>query len=327
MLLEPITIKNTKFKNRVVLPPMCMYSVEKEDGMPTDFHLAHYLTRAIGGVGYIIIESTAINQSGRITSKDLGIWDDKMIPEYQRLVNNLHKYGAKVGIQINHAGRKSKVGPLVAPSSLAFGEYPIPKELNQIEIDQIITEYGLAARRANEAGFDCLEIHGAHGYLINEFTSNLTNQRTDQYKDKGLFLRQVIKEVRKYWPEHKVLQLRISAYEYHKDGLTPEIWSNILLEYKDVIDLINVSSGGNVAFKVAETPGFQLNYAKVIKERTGIKTIAGGHIFSIEYAAKAIFDANSDFIYLGRSLLNHPFILLNETSIEWPFQYIRAKNS
>lgn len=215
-LLEPITIKNLKLRNRVVMPPMCMYSVDKEDGIATDFHYTHYTTRAIGGVGYIVIESTAVMPNGRISMNDLGLWSDDQIDGLKRIVDGVHQYGTKIGIQINHAGRKARVNEqIVSVTDEPFLDtYQKPHILTIEEIKEIIKAFGKAAERANKAGFDALEIHAAHGYLINQFLSPLTNQRTDLYKDGSIFLKEVIDEIKKYWPSDKVLQIRISAYEY-----------------------------------------------------------------------------------------------------------------
>ncbi|VEU82519.1 NADPH dehydrogenase [Acholeplasma hippikon] len=324
-LLEQFNLKNLNLKNRVVMPPMCMYSSFDKSGHLTAFHKAHYLMRAVGGVGYIIIESTGVLPGGRITDQDLGVWSDDFIPDFKSLVTELHKYGTKVAIQINHAGRKSKILPSVAPSAIAFGNYPVPNELSIDEINDIIKAFGAAARRANEAGFDALEIHGAHGYLINQFMSPLANKRKDIYQDRTLFLKNIIKEVKKYWPKDKVLQLRITAYEYDENGLTPEVWASVLNEIKSDIDLVHVSSGGTILTKVNDYPGYQLGYAKTIKSLTGLPVIAGGLIDEIKLAENTLNQEEADLIYFGRKLLREPFFLLNETEIEWPEQYIRGK--
>lgn len=324
-LLESFKLKNLELKNRVVMPPMCMYSSFNKDGRLNEFHYAHYLTRAIGGVGYIILESTGVLPGGRITDQDLGIWSDSLIPDFKMLVDNLHKYGAKTAIQINHAGRKSKVLPTVSSSNLAFGSYPVPSVLTINEIKDIIYAFGQAARRANEAGFDALEIHAAHGYLINQFISPLVNNRTDKYKDGSLFLKEIVNEIKKYWPNEKVLQIRITAYEYDENGLTPEKWASILNEMKNDIDLVNVSSGGTIFTRVNDYPGYQLGYAKKIKELTNLPVIAGGLIDDVNLAETTLFNNESDLIYFGRKLLREPFFLLNETEIKWPDQYLRGK--
>ncbi len=326
MLLEPIKIKETTFKNRVVMPPMCMYSVFKQDGFLTDFHFAHYINRALGGVGYIIIESTAIVPEGRISLEDLGIWSDEHVNGFKRLVDDLHQYGAKVALQINHAGRKSRVMPNVSASAIPFSDqFLTPKALSVSEIKDIVKMFGEAARRANDAGFDGLEIHGAHGYLINQFMSPLVNEREDEYQDGAVFLKEIIEEVKKYWPKDKILQLRITAYEYSDEGLTPYDWAGVLNQFKDDIDLVHVSSGGTIPVQVNDYPGYQVSYSAIIKEETGLKTIAGGLIDQIDFAEETLKNGEADLIFFGRKLLRDPYFLLNETKIEWPKQYLRAK--
>lgn len=326
MLLEPIKIKNTTFKNRVVMPPMCMYSVEKHDGFLTDFHFAHYINRALGGVGYIIVESTAIVPEGRITVEDLGIWSDEHIEGFKRLVDALHQYGAKVALQINHAGRKSRITPSVSSSSIPFNkDFLPPKALSVSEIKEMVKMFGEAARRANAAGFDALEIHGAHGYLINQFMSPLVNDRNDLYEDGAVFLKEIIHEIKKYWPKEKILQIRISAFEYSDQGLTPYDWAGVLNQLKDDIDLVNVSSGGTIPVILKDYPGYQVSYSAIIKEETGLMTIAGGLFDDLKLASETLENQEADMIYFGRKLLRDPYFLLNETNTEWPKQYLRAK--
>lgn len=324
-VLESIKINDIYIKNRIVMPPMCMYASLNKDGKLTPFHFAHYLTRAMGGVGLIILESTGVSPEARITDSDLGIWHDDFIKDFKVLVDQMHQYQTTVGLQINHAGRKSRIIPTLAPSKIAFGDYKEPNELTMEEIKDIICDFGKAAKRADEAGFDYLEIHGAHGYLINQFTSPLTNKRTDIYKAGPKFLFDIVDEVKKYWPNHKILALRISAFEYSDNGLTPLMWVDYLNELTLKIDLVNVSSGGVILTKINDYPGYQLDYAKQIKENTKLKVLAGGLIDNLSDAEKTLKNNDADFIYFGRKLLREPFFLLNETNIEWPINYIRAK--
>lgn len=326
MLLTPYTIKQTTFKNRVVMPPMCMYSVFKKDGHLTDFHDTHYTARALGGVGYIIIESTGVTPEGRITDQDLGIWDDTFIPGFKKLVDRIHAFDARVGLQINHAGRKSQITPTVSASNIPFSNYDAPRALSLEEINEVIHAFGQAARRAHEAGFDALEIHAAHGYLINQFISPLSNKRDDIYQDGTKLLKEIIGEIKKYWPKEKILQIRISAYEYSDQGLTPYDWTAIINTLKADLDIIHVSSGGNISVKVDEYEGYQLSYARIIRDETNLPVIAGGLIDDIVVANKTLNADEADFIYYGRKLLREPFFLLTETDISWPEQYIRAKN-
>lgn len=182
-LFTPYNFKNLTLKNRIVMPPMCQYSVKAGDGIPNDWHFVHYVSRAVGGTGLIIVEMTGVHPDGRITNQDTGIWDDNQIPAYRRIVDAVHSYGTKIGIQLGHAGRKAQdAEPSVAPSAIPFSShYKMPKALSTAEVEDLIQAFREGARRAVEAGFDTVEIHGAHGYLIHQFHSPLTNQRSDEY--------------------------------------------------------------------------------------------------------------------------------------------------
>ena len=220
-LFSKLKIKDMDLKNRIVMAPMCMDSCNDEDGIANNWHFIHYSTRAIGGVGLIIVESTGIEPGGRITDNDLGIWSEEHVKNLSNIVNECHKYGAKIGIQINHAGRKSETlsYPIIAPSPIAFNEhYRLPNEMTKEDINNTIDLFKAAAKRALTAGFDLLELHGAHGYLIGQFLSPLTNKRKDEYggtkENRVRFLREIIQAVKTVWPETKPLQLRVSAEDY-----------------------------------------------------------------------------------------------------------------
>lgn len=331
MLFNSYTIKNLTFKNRVVMPPMCMYSAN-EEGFVNDFHVIHYGSRAIGGVGLIIQEATAILPDGRISVNDLGIWSDEHIEGMKRIVKVMKDYGAVAGIQINHAGRKAKVENPIGPSAISYGgDYKTPREMTLEDIHEVILSFGQAARRADEAGYDFLEIHGAHGYLIFQFLSPISNLRKDKYQDGTLFLKEVIEEVMKYWPKEKVLALRVSAFEYVEKGITPEKISDMINQVKDLgLDIINVSSGGNVLVKINAYPGYQLDLAKKVKDLTGLPVIGGGLITDLRMAEHAVSSNRVDFVYLGRVLLREPYLVINEAKelgmdIPYPEQYIRGK--
>lgn len=325
-LLEPITIKSTTFKNRIMMSPMCMYSVYKKDGVATDFHYLHYTTRAMGGVGYIMIESTAVLPEGRISMEDLGLWDDSHIAPLKKIVDAVHSYGVKIGIQLSHAGRKSGTDRLLSSTDVAFSErYPKPEMLDIAGVKRIIKAFGQAARRAHEAGFDSIELHGAHGYLIAQFVSDLVNQRTDEYQDGAKFLSDVIDEVLLYFPKEKILQLRISAYEYHDLGMTPYDWASIINKFKGKLDVIDVSSGGTLPIPIKDYPGYQLPYAKIIKDETGLVTIGGGQLNDPLLANDAIVEGMMDMAFFGRKFLNEPYFIYQIDSELLPKQYIRAK--
>ncbi|HAX03003.1 MAG: hypothetical protein A2Y45_06180 [Tenericutes bacterium GWC2_34_14] len=331
MLFDSYQIKNFTFKNRVVMPPMCMYSADTL-GFVNDFHLVHYGTRAIGGVGCIIQEATGITPDGRISIHDLGIWSDDHIPGLKRIVEIIKSYGVVAGIQINHAGRKSKTDHPMGPSAISYGgDYQTPKEMTTQDIKDVILAFGQAARRANEAGYDLLEIHGAHGYLLFEFLSPISNQRTDKYQDGKVFLKEVVKEINKYWPKDKILALRVSAFEYVKEGVTPESISDAINSVKHLgLDLIDVSSGGNVLVKIPAFPGYQLDLAKRVKELTGLPVIGGGLVNDLTLAENAVSSKRADFIYFGRELLRNPYLVINGAKdlgveINYPEAYIRGK--
>lgn len=331
MLFEPIRIKNLEIKNRAVMPPMCMYSADTE-GFANDFHLVHYGTRAIGGVGLIIQEATAVTKGGRISVHDLGIWSDDHIPGLKHIVDIIHQNGAVAGIQINHAGRKAKVDHPIGPSPITYGgDYKTPKEMTIKDIKETVEAFKHAAQRADQAGYDVLEIHGAHGYLIFEFLSPISNQRQDQYRDGKLFLREVIEAVTSVWPKEKVLALRVSAYEYVENGVTPESISEAINFVKDLgVDLIDVSSGGNILVKINAYPGYQLDLAKKVKELTGLPVIGGGLISDLVLATHAIGSGRCDMVYFGRLLLRDPYIFINHAKdvgfeMAYPEPYIRGK--
>lgn len=333
MLFQSFELKNIHLKNRVVMPPMCMYSA-KEDGKVTPFHIAHYQARAIGGVGLIIQESTSVLPDGRITTHDLGIWDDAHIPGLKQVASIIKEFGAVAGIQINHAGRKAKVDHPVGPSALGYGgDYKTPAEMTKKDIQDVVLAFQEAARRADQAGYDLLEIHGAHGYLIFQFLSPLSNKRTDEYKDGTRFLYEVVEAITKVWPKEKVLALRISAHEYIEGGVTPETISEAINRVKHLgLDLIDVSSGGNVLVKIPAYAGYQLELAKKVKALTGLPTIGGGLVTELELAEYAVSSKSCDLVYLGRVLLRDPYLVINKAKdfnidITYPEQYIRGKKS
>lgn len=326
-LYDSFKLKNLNLKNRFVMPPMCMYMAK--DGFVNDFHYAHYQARAIGGVGLIIVEATGIQPNGRITYGDLGIWDDKYVSGLKRLVDVIHENGAQAGIQLNHAGRKSKTDDVVGPSKIKYADqYDTPRELNKKEIKEVINSFKEGARRANEAGFDLLEIHAAHGYLLFQFMSPISNKRNDEYKNRTLLLSEVIKAVKEVWPKDKVLAVRITADEYVEEGLRPNDLVAIINELKHLgIDLVDVSSGGNILTKIPLYPGYQLPFSKIIKNETNLPTMGGGLINSLELANFAVNSNHVDLVYIGRLLLREPYFVINNapSDIEFPEPYRRGR--
>ncbi len=330
MLFEPFKLKNLNLKNRTVMPPMCMYTAD-EYGFVNDFHMVHYATRAMGGVGLIIQEATAIDPDGRITENDLGIWSDEHIDGLQMLVDTVHAFGAPIGIQLNHAGRKAQVSHKIAPSEIAYGDMDIPEAMDLDDINRVVYQFREAARRSLAAGYDMIEIHAAHGYLLFEFLSPLSNKRDDAYNDGIKLLKRVIEGIREVWPSNRVLGIRISAYEYVEGGVTPEMISDVINEVKDLgIDIVNVSSGGNVPAKIELKEGYQLGFAKEIRKRTGLPVMGGGLIEDFELAEQALEKDQCDLVYFGRLLLRNPYYVINNAKdlgvdIEYPVQYKRAQ--
>ncbi|MBN2268836.1 MAG: NADH:flavin oxidoreductase/NADH oxidase [Acholeplasmataceae bacterium] len=331
MLFESFELKNLKLKNRIVMPPMCMYSADTE-GFANDFHISHYGSRAIGGVGLIIQEATAIDPDGRISINDLGIWRDDHIPGLKRIVDVIHQHGSVAGIQINHAGRKAKVEDPIGPSAITYGgEYITPREMTLDDIKKTVYDFKMAARRAQSAGYDLLELHAAHGYLLFQFLSPISNHRKDIYQDGKILLKEVVEAVRTEWPKEKALCIRISAYEYVKEGVTPEMMADAINSVKHLgVDIIDVSSGGNVLVKINAFPGYQLHLAKKIKDLTKLPVMGGGLITTLELAQYAVSSLQTDLVYLGRVLLREPYLVINQfkdfgVELEYPKPYIRGK--
>ena len=312
MLFEPYAIKETSFKNRIVMAPMCMYQSDQEDGQVTDWHRVHYPTRAVGGDGLIITEATAVQPEGRISARDLGIWDDSHIDGQAEMVRLMRLNGAKTGIQLAHAGRKATIdGEIHSASAIAFDEnYKLPKEMSLEQIDKTITAFKNGAIRAKKAGFDVIEIHAAHGYLINQFLSPLTNNRTDEYggraENRYRFLGQVIDAVNEVWSGP--LFVRISANDYSEGGMTPEQYVEMCQWMKQQgVDLIDVSSGAVVPAKIPVYPGYQVPFAETIKTHTPIATGAVGLITSPLHAEEILQNNRADMVFLARELLRDPY--------------------
>lgn len=311
-LFEEFELKGVHFKNRIVMAPMCMYQSDKEDGHVTDWHRVHYPTRAVGGVGLIITEATAVQPIGRISSRDLGIWDDAHIDGQAEIVRLMKANGAKTGIQLAHAGRKATVdGDIQAPSAIAFNDqYKTPTAMTAEEIDETVQAFRDGAIRAKKAGFDVIEIHAAHGYLINQFLSPLTNKRTDEYggssENRYRLLRRVLDEVNAVWSGP--LFVRISAEDYADGGMSPEQYVEMTQWMKQQnVDLIDVSSGAVVPAKIPVYPGYQVNFAETIKKQTPIATGAVGLITEPRHAEEILQNGRADFIFLARELLRNPY--------------------
>lgn len=317
-LFTPYAIHNLELKNRIVMAPMCQYSVTAKDGKPNDWHFTHYTSRAVGGVGLIIVEMTDVEPDGRITDYDLGLWSDDHIPPFQRIVDACHAHGAKIGIQIAHAGRKAEDAVVpVAPSPIRFDgpQYKTPRELSTDEVKQMVEKFAAAARRAVKAGFDVIELHGAHGYLIHQFHSPLTNQRKDAYgEDLALFGVEVIQAVKAELPSGMPLFVRVSAIEYADGGYDVDHAIEICRRYRDAgADVIHVSTGGEGrpgARRPGNYPGFQVPPAREIKGALQVPVIAVGMLDHPALAESVIANGDADLVAIARGLLRDPY---------WPF--------
>ncbi|WP_066047274.1 NADPH dehydrogenase NamA [Robertmurraya korlensis] len=311
-LFQSYTIKDVTFKNRIVMAPMCMYSSHNQDGHIQDWHRTHYISRAVGQVGLIILEATAVTPQGRISPYDLGIWNDEHIVGLKELSDGMKAYGAKTGIQIAHAGRKAELeGEILAPSAVPFNDkMKTPKEMTVEDIQETVEAFKQAARRSKEAGFDVIEIHAAHGYLINEFLSPLSNQRTDEYggslENRYRFLQEVIEAVKEEWTG--VLFVRVSATDWTEAGLQVDDYVTLSTWMKEQgVDLIDVSSGAVVPAKIPTFPGYQVPFADQIKREAQIPTGAVGLITHALHAEEILQNSRADLVFLARELLRDPY--------------------
>ncbi|MDQ0858497.1 NADPH dehydrogenase NamA [Bacillus sp. V2I10] len=333
-LFTPYTVKNVTLKNRIVMSPMCMYSSHREGGMVEDFHMTHYISRAVGGAGLIMVEATSVTPQGRISPQDLGIWNEEHVDGLAKLVDSMKQYGAKTAIQLAHAGRKAVLeGEIISPSALAFNEkMKTPAAMTKEQISETIQAFKDGANRAKKAGFDIIEIHGAHGYLINQFLSPLSNKRTDEYggskENRYRFLHEVIEAVKDEWDGP--LFVRVSATDYHPEGLDVEDYVEFSTWMKEQgVDLIDVSSGALVPADIKVFPGYQVKFAERIREGAGIDTGAVGLITSGIQADEILGNERADLIFLARALLRDPYwprtaALELGAEIEAPKQYARG---
>ncbi|MGM0828243.1 MAG: NADPH dehydrogenase NamA [Bacillota bacterium] len=333
-LFQSHTLKDVELKNRIVMAPMCMYSSHNEDGKVENWHRTHYTSRAVGGVGLIIQEATAVTPQGRISPQDLGIWDDEHIEGLRELVGLIKEHGTKTGIQLAHAGRKAVLeGDILAPSAIPFNdEMKTPVEMTKNDIKETITAFIKGAERAKKAGFDVIEIHGAHGYLINEFLSPLSNKRTDEYggssENRYRFLREVIDGIQQVWDGP--LLVRVSAKDYIEEGLDVEDYVVFAQWMKEQgVDLIDVSSGAVVPARIPVFPGYQVKLAETIKNEAKIDTGAVGLITTGIQAEEILRNERADLVLLARELLRDPYWPRTAAKelgveIEAPKQYDRA---
>lgn len=340
-LNDPFTIKGMKLKNRIVMAPMCQYSVEEKDGIPNDWHFVHYISRAVGGTGLIIVEMTDVEPDGRISDYDLGLWSDEHIPAFKKIVDGVHKQGAKIGIQIAHAGRKAQdaIQP-VSPSDITYlinedaTQYRQPRALSIEEIKQLVQKFKEAARRAVEAGFDTIELHGAHGYLLHQFMSPNSNVRDDEYgHDLAKFGIEVIKAVKSVMPDDMPLLMRLSAIEYIDGGYTIDHALQMAKRFKDAgVDMFHISSGGEGrpgTVKPANYPGYQVPFAKQFKDELQVPVIAVGILEDPQIAQHVIQHEGIDLIAIGRGMLDNPYWAIHAIKevtgeVQPPKQYERG---
>ena len=314
-LMMPYELKGMKLKNRVVLPPMCQFIVKEKNGLPTSWHELHYGARAVGGCGFIIVEMSNVEPDGRITDYCLGLWDDEQKEALGRIVDICHGYGAKVAVQIGHAGRKAEGASVpVAPSAIPFDEKSkMPRALTTQEVKELVQKFQAAVKRAVDAGVDAIEIHGAHGYLIHQFHSPLTNKREDEYgKDLTLFGREVLRAAKAVMPEEMPLLMRVSAQEYVKGGYGIEEAIGICRDYQqEGVDMFHITSGGEGPLAGSGTgpgshAGYQVPLASRIKEALSVPVIAVGRLDIPEYANGVIGNNEADLVAVGRGMLKNP---------------------
>ena len=350
-LFDPLAIRDLTFANRVFVSPMCQYS--SHDGYANDWHFVHLGSRAVGGAGLVLTEATAVLPEGRISPHDLGIWADGHVEMLGRIVSFIHEQGSIAGMQLAHAGRKASTRrpwetpgtvpeaeggwkKVVAPSALAFADsYPMPQTLTPDGIQEVIAAFAAAARRACQAGFRVLEIHAAHGYLIHEFLSPLSNRREDDYggsfENRTRLCREVVAAVRSSWPKELPLFLRISATDWIDGAWDIKQSVKLAEQLKQMgVDLIDCSSGGNVPHaKIPVGPGYQVAFAERIRREAEILTGAVGMITSPVQAEEIVRTEQADAVIMAREFLRDPYWALRaarelEQPIAWPVQYLRA---
>ncbi len=354
MLFTPFRLREVELRNRIGVSPMCQYSAE--DGHANDWHLIHIGGFATGGAGLVMSEATAVVPEGRISPQDLGIWDDGQVDALRRITDFVHAQGAVAGIQLAHAGRKAStyrpwegraaVPPaeggwtdVWAPSAIPFSDdYPQPRELTESGIRSVVDAFRSAAARSLEAGFRVAEVHAAHGYLLHQFLSPLSNQRTDCYggsfENRIRLLLEVVAAVREVWPDRLPLLVRISATDWVEGGWTPEESVELARRLRESgVDLIDCSTGGLVpGAQIPVGPNYQVPFAERIRREAGIPTSAVGLITEPEQADRIVRDGSADIVLLGRELLRQPrWPLLAAqrlgAEIAWPPQYARARPS
>ncbi len=350
-LFDPLIIRDITFRNRIFVSPMCEYS--SQEGLPNDWHMVHLGSRAVGGAGLVLSEATAVSPEGRISPGDTGLWSSTHAQAFRGITRFIRGQGAVPGVQLAHAGRKASTQvpwkgngevaiadggwQTVAPSALRFSDdYPLPRALSARELDDVLGQWVAATRLALEAEFDVIELHMAHGYLMHEFLSPLSNHRDDEYggrlENRMRFPLRVARAVRDVWPDRLPLFVRISASDWTEGGWDLEQSVVLSAAMRDIgVDLIDCSSGGNVAqAQVPWGPGYQVPFAERIRRDAGIATGAVGMITTPQQANAIVAEGKADVVMLARQLLRDPYFPLHAAKelgveVRWPDQYLRAK--
>jgi len=353
-LFSPLTLRGTTFRNRLWVAPLCQYSVEEHDGVPTDWHLVHLGSFAVGGAGLVMTEATAVNAEGRISPEDTGIWNDRQRDAWARVTGFIRSQGAVAGIQLAHAGRKASTWrpfdsrggtqpaseggwTAVAPSALAFPGYDVPRELTRDEIDGVVRDFADAAERALAAGFQLLEVHAAHGYLLHEFLSPLSNRRTDEYggslENRARLLLRIVRSVRDRVGDDIPLLVRFSATDWADDGWDREQTATVAGWAREAgADFFDISTGGLVAgVTIPVGPGYQVPFAEFVHETAETPVSAVGLITEARQAEEIVASGRADAVMMGRQMMRDPHFAWRaaaELGVDldyYPPQYLRAK--
>jgi 2,4-dienoyl-CoA reductase-like NADH-dependent reductase (Old Yellow Enzyme family) len=326
LLFTPLALRSLTLPNRIVLPPMCEFCAQ--DGVPGDWHLVHLGARAVGGFGLLIAEATAVSPDGRITPQDTGLWNEEQVAAWSSITRFVHERGALIGVQLAHAGRKGSSWrpyaeqrgsvpvadggwPTLAPSALAFPGYAEPQAMSAEQVAAVPARFGAAARRAREAGFDTVEVHAAHGYLLHQFLSPLTNRRTDRWGGspdaRARLLIEVVDAVRAEWPDELPVLVRVSATDWREDGLQLEDVAAVCAQLAEHgVDLIDVSTGGLAPAPIPEGPGYQVFAARRVRQVSGLPVTAVGLITDPAQAEQVLVEGAADAVQIGRAALRDP---------------------
>jgi 2,4-dienoyl-CoA reductase-like NADH-dependent reductase (Old Yellow Enzyme family) len=350
-LFTPLTIRGMTARNRIWVAPMCQYSVFERDGVPTDWHLVHLGAFAVGGAGLVMTEAAAVNPVGRISPEDVGIWNDAQRDAWRPIVDFAHRQGAPIGIQLAHAGRKASVYSVgghgtvstdaggwhtVGPTASAFPGLDAPEALDEVGIDAIVADFASAATRSAAAGFDLVEIHAAHGYLLHQFLSPLSNDRTDSYggslENRARLLLRVVAAVRAAVGDSMPVFVRFSATDWTPGGWDEEQTATVTAWAKEAgADFFDISTGGNVPAEIPLAPGYQVPFAEHVKRRTGARLNTVGLITTPGQAEEIVSSGRADAVMIAREMLRDPHFALRAahelgvTLDYWPTQYLRAR--